>query len=119
VNALLELGVFVLLVAATAVGLATAIRVAPVVSTWNEMGVKPWACDLCMTFWLTLIVVLVAVFVPYNTRPEALFAWMPSFALAYTWLVRINPMPETFEGLPDEPPTVPPSRVRGAETEEE
>ena len=102
---LLELLVAVFLVAATAVGATVALRKAPLISGWNEMGVKPWACDLCMTFWLTGILCAFAVFVPYETRPEAIGAWMPSFALAYTWLVRITPMPEPFAGIPDEPPT--------------
>lgn len=109
-NQLLELGLFALLVAATSVGAAVAVRQAPVIRRWNEDGVKPWACDLCMTFWLTGIVCAVGAFLPDHDELWRLWCWMPAFAIAYPWLARINPMPEAdgdFPGLPHEPPTMP------------
>ena len=105
----LELGVFAILTAATAVGMAEALRQAPLVRRWNEDGVKPWACDLCMTFWLTLVVVLLAVVV--RGEMQWIGAWMPAFAVAYSWLTRVTPAPPAsgdFGGIPGEPPTVSP-----------
>lgn len=104
---LLELLVAAVVIAAATVGITLMLRSAPFISKWNEEGIKPWACDLCMTFWITLIICALGVLVPYETRPEAIAPWMPSFALAYTWLTRINPMPEAFAGIPDEPPISP------------
>lgn len=45
--------------AALALGLSVAgaiqvIRALPFVRGWVLDGVKPWSCDLCMSFWLTL-----------------------------------------------------------------
>lgn len=37
-----------------AAGMTVLIRVLPGVSFWVEHGVKPWACDKCMSFWLIL-----------------------------------------------------------------
>lgn len=97
-----ELGAFVFLVAATAVGATEAIRKAPLIRGWNEQGIKPWACDLCMSFWLTLIVVLLAVVVPSEPQLYWIGAWMPAFALAYSWLTRVTPVPvDVHPGLPE------------------
>lgn len=109
---LLELGLFAFLTAATAVGFAVAVRQAPVIRGWNERGVKPWACDLCMSFWTTLGVCALGAFLPEQDDLGRLWAWMPAFAVAYPWLARVNPLPP--DGGPDpgipEPPTTPPSR---------
>ena len=106
-GAVIELALFSLLAAATSVGAIEAIRKAPVISRWNEEGVRPWACDLCMSFWGTLTVCLLVILVPEDGRGEALLGWLPSFALAYTWLTRITPLPDPGPGpglpaLPEE-----------------
>ena len=46
--------------AALALGLSVAgaiqvIRALPYVRGWVLRGVKPWSCDLCMSFWLSLV----------------------------------------------------------------
>jgi hypothetical protein len=107
VSSLLELLIAVPLVAATAVGIATAARHAPIIRGWNERGVKPWACDLCMSFWMTLVVAAAGAW----WAPWFIGAWMPAFALAYASLTRLTPMPDggDFAGIPDEPPTTSPS----------
>ncbi len=102
---LLELALYALVAGATAVGTTEAIRQAPYIRDLNERGVKPWACDLCMSFWVTLIVALLGAFLPEQAEPGRLWAWMPSFAVAYTWLTRVTPAPPDgggFPGLPDE-----------------
>jgi hypothetical protein len=37
-----------------AAGMTVLIRVMPVIASWVEQGIKPWACDKCMSFWLIL-----------------------------------------------------------------
>ena len=108
---LLELGLFAILAAATAVGAAVAVRQAPFIRRWDELGVKPWACDLCMSFWLTLAVCALGAFLPEQLELWRLWAWMPAFAIAYPWLARVRPAPpeEGFGGFPDEPPTSSPA----------
>jgi hypothetical protein len=53
----LELLLRALLVGATAAGLVHAVRTLPPVERLVQRGVKPWACDVCMSFWCTLLVV--------------------------------------------------------------
>ena len=99
-NDLIELALFALLTAATSVGLALVLRQVYPVSAWNERGIKPWACDLCLTFWLTGLCCGWGAVVEL----ERLWAWMPAFALAYPWLARVNPMPDddADPGIPKE-----------------
>lgn len=109
---LLELALFAFLAAATAVGFVIALRQAPHVRDLNERGVKPWACDLCMSFWSTLaICALASLMDDRDELPWKLWAWLPAFAIAYPWLARVNPMPSDSldPGLP-EPPTSSPTR---------
>jgi hypothetical protein len=40
-----------LLVGATSAGMTVAIRALPLVKKWIEQMKKPWACDVCMSFW--------------------------------------------------------------------
>ena len=107
-SALLELALFAILAAATAVGFVIALRQVHPVSAWNERGTKPWACDLCMSFWSTLAVCALAAVL---LDPERLWSWMPAFAIAYPWLARVNPIPSDGPdpGVP-EPPTSSPAR---------
>jgi hypothetical protein len=37
-----------------AAGMTVLIRVLPFIAPYVEKGVKPWACDKCMSFWLIL-----------------------------------------------------------------
>jgi hypothetical protein len=103
---LLELALYALVAGAAAVGTIEAIRQAPGIRDLNERGVKPWACDLCMSFWMTLLIAIVAAFLPEQLELGRLWAWMPSFAVAYSWLTRVTPAPPDgggFPGLPDGP----------------
>jgi len=96
---LLDLALFTLLAAGAAVGLALALRKVPVLREMDEAGIKPIACDLCMAFWCTLAVCALGAWADLGLA----WAWMPSFAVAYTWLARVNPMPEgEGPGIPDE-----------------
>lgn len=43
------------LVGLTAVGLIQVVRALPLVRDWVLRGTKPWACDLCMSWWSCLL----------------------------------------------------------------
>lgn len=94
-----ELGLLVILTAAAAVGGTAVLRVLPGLADMNERGIKPIACDLCMSFWLTGCDLVLMAWI--NERFELLVAWMPAFALAYTWLTRLTPAPpDVVPGVP-------------------
>lgn len=82
-------------IGSTAAGAVHAIRTLPPVARLVERGVKPWACDVCSAFWLTVFV----------GAPLGLldlwwwFATPPAYALAL-WLTRFLGAPQ---GLPPPP----------------
>lgn len=92
----------IVFVALASVGLTVALRAVPPFSSWNERGVKPWACDLCMSFWGTLIFSALSWYAGLAQQNEAAFGWMPAFALAYGTVQRIVPPP--MGGPPVDPP---------------
>lgn len=95
--------VAILVASLGSVGLTVALRAVRPFSLWNENGVKPWACDLCMSFWGTaLFVVAQATMLSVN---EATLAWMPAFAIAYGTVQRIVPTP--IGAPPIDPPSPP------------
>lgn len=50
-----------LFIGATSAGMTVAIRGLPTVKKWMMQRKKPWACDVCMSFWTTgLVALLVA-----------------------------------------------------------
>jgi hypothetical protein len=92
-----------LLVAALgAVGLTIVLRAVRPFSTWNEQGVKPWSCDLCMSVWMTALCLAIGAATERVTVLEAFFLWMPAFACAYGMIQRIVPPP--MGGPPIDPP---------------
>lgn len=108
----MNLLVTILVASLGAVGLTVAIRAVPPFSRWNEKGVKPWACDLCMSFWGTLLFVVTQTVVGEGPYIESGLAWMPAFALAYGIVQRIVPTP--MGGPPIDPPS--PDGLPGEET---
>jgi len=52
---LLRVLVTTVLLALSAAGLVPLVRVVPWVRRWVEQGRRPWACDICMAFWGTLL----------------------------------------------------------------
>lgn len=86
-----------------AVGITLVLREVPPVSRWNEQGVKPWACDLCMSFWCSLLCLGVGRGFGQVTSAEAFLAWMPAFVVAFWVVQRVRPVPM------GEPPIEPPS----------
>lgn len=98
----MNLVVAIIVASLGSVGLTVAIRVVRPVSTWNEKGIKPWACDLCMSFWGTLAFCSVQT-ATGATMVEAALAWMPAFAVAFWTIQRI--VPEPMGGPPIDPPS--------------
>lgn len=94
--------VVIVVAALGAVGLTTVIRAVPPFARLNEHGVKPWACDLCMSFWTTALFLVVGAISNKVDAFDAFFLWMPSFALAYGTIQRIIPPP--LGGPPIDPP---------------
>lgn len=86
-----------------AVGLTLVIRAIPPFSGWNERGVKPWACDLCMSFWMSALCLFIGALSGKVDPLDAFYVWMPSFVLAYGAIQRINPPP--MGGPPIDPPS--------------
>ena len=93
--------VIIIVASLGSVGLTVALRAVPPFSKWNEEGIKPWACDLCMSFWGTLLFCIVQGFVGISF--EQMLAWIPAFAVAYGIVQRITPEPM------GDPPIEPPS----------
>jgi len=58
-NDMLNLILTAIVIGSTAAGFALALRALPGVRGWVEAGIKPWACDICLSFWSTAVVALV------------------------------------------------------------
>lgn len=81
-----------LLVTAILIGLSAAaippfVRAIPLVQVWMMQGRKPWVCDLCMSFWSTLLASGVACFMG---APAV--AGIPAWAVTF-FIVRKNSDP--------------------------
>jgi hypothetical protein len=55
------------------VGLTCIVRALPLIAGWTAKGIKPWACDLCMSFWSAVAFVFVG---------QALHGWS-----VYEWVL--------------------------------
>lgn len=74
---MLELLLTALWVGLSSAGATVVIRQAPFIHGWTQKGIKPWACDICMTFWMTLIATSVLEFRGH----AALLAWLASYSI--------------------------------------
>ncbi len=78
----------VFIVFATAAGIVPLVRQISYVKGWMLAGIKPWVCDLCMSFWSTLIS---SVFWSLYFHTTIISA-VPSFAITFL-IVRKNSEP--------------------------
>jgi hypothetical protein len=53
-----DLLLWALLLGSTSAGITTAVRALPPVQRWMFERRKPWACDVCMSFWVTGVLAL-------------------------------------------------------------
>lgn len=86
--------------ALTVPGFVLAIRALPWVEKRVLAGVKPWACDICATFWST---VLWAPVVLWIFGPEGLIAAPPSYVASLVVLGYLS-RPALPPNFPEPPP---------------
>jgi hypothetical protein len=87
-----------LFVGSTAAGLVVALRALPPVERRILSAQKPWACDVCMSFW---IVSIITIFVGASQGRELLLCAGPAYPLCL-WVLRQitaprGPLPELVE----------------------
>ena len=75
----------------TAASLVTVFRAVPPGKTLAATGRKPWACDVCMSFWMTILVALVAC----SVRNSAADAWtaIPGYMVCLWFLKQTHDFP--------------------------
>ena len=81
-----------ILVALSAAGIVPLVRQIPYIRVKMFAGVKPWVCDLCMSFWSTLLSAVCW----YLFYSVPLISFVPAFSLTFL-VVRKNSDPV---GLP-------------------
>ena len=89
-----------IVIGATAAGLVFAARTLAPVARWVDRGIKPWACDVCASFWATVLCALVYAGILWDIH--SLLSAGPAYILSYG-AVRTLSGPT---GLP--PPPLPP-----------
>jgi len=79
-RAVLHLLATAALIGMSAAAIPPIVRALPPFAGWTQQGIKPWACDLCMSFWSTVIASLVWVGLgaPW---PGSLAAFVVTFAI--------------------------------------
>lgn len=80
------------LVASVVLGMSAAaippiVRTLPFVQAWVLRGVKPWACDLCMSFWSTALTTAF-----WAALDVPALAGLPAFVVTFA-IVRFNSEP--------------------------
>ena len=86
-TSLLTVFVSAVLVGMSAAAIPPIVRALPPIQEWTQRGIKPWACDLCMSFWST--VVMTAVWCALGVLP---IAGLPAFVVTFA-IVRFNSEP--------------------------
>lgn len=90
---MLELAALTLFTAMTVPGVVVAVRALPPIEREVDELKKPWACDICMCFWSTAILVLFAAMVLW--RADVLLVAGPAYPLSMVYLrfVQAPPIP--------------------------
>ena len=83
-----DLTLYVVLVALSAASIVPVVRALPGVQGWVQRGIKPWACDLCMSFWSTIFTTTVWM----RVAGLPWYVGWPAFAVAFA-VVRFNGAP--------------------------
>lgn len=81
----------------TAAGFIVAVRALPFVNRWVKAAKKPWACDVCMSFWSTGAAALVwsGIVGDYTL----LYAAGPAYPVTM-WVLRQITAPSSLPELP-------------------
>jgi hypothetical protein len=99
----LRLIIEIAILALTVVSIVSLLRALGPIRRMVERGTKPWSCDVCLSFWVTLAAacatyfLLVALGSP--VEPQMALAILPAQGLALLILSRIRPpdLPSLFE----------------------
>lgn len=98
---MLEYLLYTFAIAVTVPGVVTAARALPWVHRRVEAGQKPWACNICMTFWTTALVTEIAAAVAYDWRVVLLAG--PAYTIALVLLDRVVEAPPAGGPPPELP----------------
>lgn len=77
---------YTLLLGMSAATMITIFRAVPPGLWLVKKGTKPWACDICMSFWMTIFSTIIAIFSGLIVRND-LWISLPSYIVCL-WLVR-------------------------------
>ena len=96
----------------TAPGVAIVLRALPAIERLVLEGTRPWACDVCLSWWCAAVTTLVAAFASHDL--EVLWAAGPAYPFAYKLLVWFSqptsvPPPAFPEPEPQPEPPAPPT----------
>lgn len=83
-------------------GIVTAVRTLAWVDRKAMAGVKPWACDVCMSFWTGAFLVIGAVGI--SGQLVTLAVAPPAYTIALLVLGLLQRPPSSTGDLPTEPP---------------
>jgi len=84
----LSILLWALFIGATSAGITVAVRALPFIKKWMMERKKPWACDVCMSFWSTgLVAILVA---GWQNNHELVLACGPAYPWALWVLCKIT-----------------------------
>lgn len=92
----IDLLVWALIVGMSAAAIPPCVRTRDYVQDWMLRGIKPWACDLCMSFWSTVFATLFW----WWFMHAPLLAGAPAFVVTFM-LVRYNSEPKGLPPVPD------------------
>lgn len=84
----LRMLVAIVWIALSSVGITALVRSAPPFRGWVEAKKKPWSCDICMGFWVCLLVSLVV----GNWNREVIAAGLPAYGLCIMLLKWLREM---------------------------
>ena len=84
----LDIMLWSILLGATSVGITVALRALPFVKVWIQEMRKPWACDVCMSFWTVGLLGLGLAW--WQQQPELLVVCGPAFPWALWVLCKVT-----------------------------
>ncbi len=99
-------------VALTAPGIIVAVRALPWVEQKMLAGIRPWACDICMSFW-TVAVIVAAITGPFGWRYA--FVAGPAYSICL-WILGVlqQSLPPPMVATPPPPFTPEPTPLADA-----
>ena len=94
----LNIMLWAIILGATSAGMTVVIRALPFVQKWIMAQKKPWACDVCMSFWTVGLLGLGLVWL--EQKPELVIVCGPAYPWALWVLCKVTEPKSNFS-LPD------------------